>query len=236
MTTVDVFGTPSTGLKIHDVYQGSVEWHAARCGLLTASEMNLIITPTLKMASNEKERNHLWELCAQRISKYVEPSYIGADMLRGYDDEVEARKLYAKNFAPIREVGFITNDKWGYTLGYSPDALVGDDGAIEVKSRRQKYQIETITTGQIDPDYAIQLQTGMLVAELQWIDFISYSGGLPMFVQRVRPDTVVQAAILNAAGEFEKRMVARITEYDAALKAMPVFIETERRIEEMYTT
>ena len=34
--------------------QGSEEWHAARCGLLTASEMHLIVTPTLKAASNEK--------------------------------------------------------------------------------------------------------------------------------------------------------------------------------------
>ena len=39
-----------------DLFQGSAEWHAARCGLLTASEMRLIITPTLKAASNDKDR------------------------------------------------------------------------------------------------------------------------------------------------------------------------------------
>ena len=59
-------------VKIHDdLVQGSEEWHAIRCGLLTASEMKLIITPTLKIASNDKERAHLYELLAQRITKYV---------------------------------------------------------------------------------------------------------------------------------------------------------------------
>ena len=66
-----------------DMIQGSDEWFAARCGLLTASEMHLIITPSLKAASNEKERMHLYELLAQRITRYVEPSYIGDNMLRG---------------------------------------------------------------------------------------------------------------------------------------------------------
>ncbi len=67
-----------------DLIQGSDEWKSARCGLLTASEMKLIITPTtLKIASNDKERAHLYELLAQRITRYVEPSYISDDMLRG---------------------------------------------------------------------------------------------------------------------------------------------------------
>jgi hypothetical protein len=35
-------------IKIHDVEQGTEAWHEARCGLLTASEVKLILTPTLK--------------------------------------------------------------------------------------------------------------------------------------------------------------------------------------------
>src|SRR3990167_6843088 len=56
-----------------EMVQGSDEWAAVRCGLLTASEMHLIVTPTLKPASNDKERGHLYELLAQRITRYVEP-------------------------------------------------------------------------------------------------------------------------------------------------------------------
>jgi len=127
-------------IKVYqEVLQGSDEWYEMRRGLLTASEMKLIITPTLKVASNERERSHLFELMAQRITGYVEPSYIGDDMMRGWDEEIEARKLYSEKYAPVQEVGFITNDKFGFVIGCSPDGLVGDDGLIECKSRKQKY-------------------------------------------------------------------------------------------------
>ena len=127
-----------------NLVQGSDEWLAARCGMLTASEMKLILTPNLKIAANEKERAHLYELLAQRVTGYVEPAFVSDDMLRGQEDEVEARILYAENFAPVEEVGFITNDWLGFQIGFSPDGLVGDDGLIECKSRRQKFQVETV--------------------------------------------------------------------------------------------
>ncbi|MBG7616511.1 YqaJ viral recombinase family protein [Brevundimonas sp. BAL450] len=216
-----------------DVVQGSDEWHEVRRGLLTASEMKLIVTPTLKAASNEKERSHLYELLAQRISGHVEPHYVSDDMLRGKDDELEARELYSRTYAPVTEVGFITNDRWGFTLGYSPDGLVGDDGLIECKSRRQKFQIQTIADREMPADFTIQVQTGLLVSERKWIDFVSYCGGLPMVTIRVFPDPVIQAAILDAATDFEKRLQERMRAYQDALAAVGArLIPTERRIEQ----
>ncbi len=92
-------------MRIHsDLYQGTEEWIAARCGMLTASEMSLILTPTFKPAKNEKERSHLYELLAQRITGYVEPRFVSDDMLRGQEDEVEALALYAKHYAETESV------------------------------------------------------------------------------------------------------------------------------------
>lgn len=219
-----------------ELTQGSDEWHAARCGLLTASEMKLIITPTLKVAANDKERAHLYELLAQRITGYVEPQYVGDDMLRGHDDEIEARLLYARNIAPVQETGFITNDRFGFTLGYSPDGLVGEPGQIEAKSRRQKYQVQTVienVLGQTVPaEYLIHTQAGLLVSEREWCDFISYSGGLPMVVVRAYPDPVVQEALLSAASEFEARLAKRLAEYHDALASTARLFPTERKIEQ----
>ena len=202
--------------------------------------MKLIITPTLKVASNEKERAHLYELLAQRITRYVEPAYVGDDMLRGQEDEVMARFLYSEHYAPVTEVGFITNDKWGFTLGYSPDGLVGENGALECKSRRQKFQIETVTEcvpeGSIPQDFALQVQTGLLVAEREWCDFVSYSGGLPMVVIRVYAIEEVQEAIVTAAAAFERRLAQKMERYHATLAAHR-FLPTERRVEqEMYAS
>lgn len=218
-----------------DLVQGSDEWHQARCGLLTASEVKLILTPTLKIAENEKKRAHLWELAAQRISGYVEPTYIGDEMLRGHEDEITARNLYRKAYEKVEDCGFVTNDKWGFTLGCSPDGLVGAEGIIECKSRRQKFQVETICNyyaeGTIPEDFVLQVQAELLVTGRKWCDLISYSGGLPMVTMRVWPDDKVQDAIIEAAAKFEARINEVVADYRAALDSEPRLIPTERRIE-----
>lgn len=218
-----------------DLIQGSEEWLAARCGLITASEVKLLLTPTLKLADNDKTRAHVWELAAQRLTRYVEPAYISDDMLRGVEDEFEARKLYAKHYAPVEEVGFVTNGRWGFTIGYSPDGLIGADGLIECKSRRQKFQIQTIVEwwrGEGPPsDFLLQCQTGLLVTEREWVDLISYSGGLPMIPMRVHADSAIQEAILTAAAAAEAKIAKAMTDFDAALAEMKL-IPTERRVEQ----
>ncbi len=199
----------------NDITQGSPEWHSLRCGILTASEMKLILTPTLKIASNDKERSHLFELLAQRITQYVEPSYISDNMIRGKEDEIAARDLYAATYEPVEEVGFVTNDDIGFTIGYSPDGLVGHDGLIECKSRCQKYQIETIVTGEVPSEYVLQLQTGLLVTGREWIDFISYCAGMPMFTKRVYRDQTIIDAIVSAAEAFEVRLQDKLALFNA---------------------
>lgn len=222
-------------VKIHDdLLQGSDEWLAARRGLITASEMKLLLTPTLKTANNEKTRAHVWELAAQRITGYIDPHYISDDMLRGMQDEIDARDLYAERHSPVREVGFITNDDWGFTIGYSPDGLVGEDGLIECKSRRQKFQVQTICEDEVPAEYMLQIQTGLLVTGRKWLDFISYSGGLPMFVKRVHPDPEMQHAIIEASVEFESRVCAAIEEF-RYMTVKHDYAPTERKeLQEMY--
>ena len=221
-------------MKIYDnIEQGSDAWLEARRGLITASEMSLLLTPALKTANNDKSRAHIYELAAQRISGYTEPHYISNDMLRGHEDEVDARNLYSKKISPVRQCGFVTNDRWGFTLGYSPDGLVGDNGLIECKSRRQKYQIQTIAehlpAGTIPDEYVLQVQTGLLVTERGWVDLVSYSGGLPMCIIRVLPDISVQLAIINAAAAAETQIAEKIAAYNKNARGL---FQTERRIVE----
>lgn len=215
------------------VEQGSDEWHALRCGMLTASEMKLIITPTLKSAKNVKERTHLFELLAQRITKHVEPSYISDDMLRGINDENEACALYSKHYAEVTPTGFVINRSLGFPIGYSPDGLIGDDGLIEIKSRRAKFQAETILNREMPSDYLIQAQTGLWVTQRKWLDFVSFCGGMPMMTIRVYPDLEVQSAILTAAVEFERILADRMNDYASALLRDDLrLIPTERKIEQ----
>lgn len=215
----------------HDAFeQGSEAWFEARRGLITASDVYKIMTPTRKTARNDKSRAHVFEIAAQRITGYIEPSYISDDMLRGHEDEITSRNLYSANYAPVTQVGFITNDEWGFTIGYSPDGVVGDDGLIECKSRRQRFQVETIVSGEMPDEYMLQCQTGLLVTGRKWLDFISYSGGLPMVTIRVLPDPEIHAAIVEAAAAFESQVAEHIAAFESNVVALRT-IPTERRTE-----
>lgn len=222
-------------VKIYkDLEQGTDAWLSARCGLITASEMKLLLTPTLKTADNDKTRAHVWELLAQRITKHIEPRYINDDMMRGIESEPIAREIYANEVAvdyEVEQVGFITNDEWGFTIGYSPDALVGDNGLWECKAPRQKVQIETIVSGEVPAEHILQVQTGLLVSGRDWLDFSSYNGGMYMPTYRVYPDEKLHEAILGAASAFEERIAEKMAIYEKQV-ASGRMVMTERAIEE----
>lgn len=214
--------------EYHDVEQGSIEWHNLRCGIVTASEVKHLLTSKGKCADNDKAKAYIAELAAQRITNYVEPVFQTWDMERGHEDEADAKLIYFKHYGRVRNVGFATLEiAQGVTLGASPDGIVGDDGLVEVKSRKQKYQIETIATGEVPAEYVPQIQAQLLVTGREWCDFISYSGGLPMFVRRVLPDEEMQGQIIAAVCAAEERIQARVYLYNANSKTL---IHTTRKV------
>jgi hypothetical protein len=218
------------GLTVYpDMVQGSDEWLAARCGLLTASEMHYVITPTLKIAANDKTRAHVYEIAAQRLTQYVEPQYIGDDMLRGKEDELYAVMAYEGSFGVTDACGFMVRDFGDVRIGYSPDRTVGRNGLIECKSRRQKFQVQTLATQEVPTEHVMQCQTGLLVSGRDWLDFVSYCGGMPMTVIRVEPDPAIQDAILAAARAFEAQVQEVMAKYQHGVRTLRT-VPTERRI------
>lgn len=193
-------------LTIHDnLVQGSDEWLEVRRGIVTASIVGKLITPkTIKPASNPETRALTASLVAERINGWSEPVYINSDMERGILDEPIARAKYAEHYAPVTETGFMVEDKWGYKIGYSPDGLVGNDGLIEIKSRRAKTHLSTIVSGHPPIDNIAQMQCGMLISGRQWCDYVSWCGGMPMFVHRVYPNQKWFDAIVEAVRIFEE--------------------------------
>ncbi|MCW4590426.1 YqaJ viral recombinase family protein [Gluconacetobacter entanii] len=102
--------------------QGTDDWLQARCGILTASVIGKLITPTGKIANNETVRRLAADLVSQRISGIVEEVPQTYAMQRGHEDEIEAKIAYATKIAPVKEIGFMVEDCWGFKIGYSPDA------------------------------------------------------------------------------------------------------------------
>src|SRR5699024_11403960 len=66
-------------------------------------------------------------------------------MTRGTLLEPEARRIYAEQTGrDVDEVGFARLDTDTYTLGSSPDGLVGETGGIEIKSPSAKVHVATV--------------------------------------------------------------------------------------------
>jgi hypothetical protein len=217
-------------LIIHDVEQGSQEWLDLRCGLLTASTIGQLISPkTIKPANNDTSRALTTHLVAERITGYVEPTFVSADMERGNMDEPVARDLYSEHYAPAAEVGFMVRDNGAWNkLGYSPDGVVGEDGLIEIKSRRQKKQLATILANEVPLENMAQIQTGLLVSGRAWLDYVSFCGGMPLFVKRVLPDQRWFDAIEATAAQFEKTAAEMQNTYLTRTRGAP---KTERALD-----
>ena len=220
----------STLREYPDVEQGSDEWNTLRRGMVTASVVGqLLTTRTLKPADNDVSRGVTMLLVAERITGYTEPTYVSDDMWRGVTDEPIARDLYTQHYAEAREYGLMVRSGAGWTIGFSPDGLVGDDGLIEVKSRRQKKQLATVLSGEVPSENMAQLQCGLLVSGRKWIDYVSFSGGMALFVKRVFPDPRWFDAITAAATEFEATAELMIAAYNTNTRGLPM---TERIVEQ----
>jgi hypothetical protein len=60
------------------------------------------------------------------------------------------------------------------------------------------------------------------------VDYISYSGGMPLWVKRVTPDERWFAAIVQAVEAFEQAVAEMLATYATATEGLPM---TERVVE-----
>jgi putative phage-type endonuclease len=190
--------------EYYDIEQGTPEWFEIRRGVITASRLSEIMTPGLRPAQNKTSLTYAYELAAQRLTGHVEPQNDFYHLRRGHMEESIARTIYDEKYAQVKKCGFIINDSLGFDFGYSTDGLVGEPGLIEIKSRINKHQVKTICDGVVPSEYMPQIQGGLLASDREWLDFISYSNGMPLFVKRVFPDDLIQEKIITAVIEFEE--------------------------------
>jgi hypothetical protein len=212
-------------LTIVDCEQRTPEWFAARAGIVTASQVGKLLTPTLKVADNDTARGIIAGLVAERITGEVEPSYLNDDMARGVLAEPVARDLYSGHFEQAVEVGFYRLENRAWTLGASPDGLVGTSGGLEIKAPRAKGHVMTILADKVPAAYMAQIQACLLVTSRDWWDYCSYHAGLPLFVKRVYPDPEWFEAIRLACIRFEQRAAEMVADYEKRTARMP---KTER--------
>ena len=210
-----------------ELEQGSPEWFDQRRGIVTASVVGKLLTPTLKVADNDVSRGITATLAAERITGWTEDTPTTSDMWRGVESEPYARDVYADHYAPVEVIGFMRRDEDTWRLGYSTDGLVGDDGLIEIKAPRAKTHLKTILADEVPAHYMAQCQAGLLVSGRKWIDFVSFVGGMPLYTKRVLPDPAWFEAITAACIAFEANAAQIVGDYEKRVAGLPQTIRLD---------
>lgn len=177
--------------------------------------------PVYSVADNETAEGLTTILAAERITGWTEETPRTWDMIRGVESEPFARDVYAEHYGEVTQVGFMRREEDGWTLGYSPDGLVGDDGLIEIKAPRAKTHVGTILADEVPAHYMAQCQAGLLVSGRKWVDFVSFCGGMPLYPKRVYPDPAWHEAIIAAVKQFEVDVTRIVANYNARIEGLP---------------
>lgn len=192
-------------LEIFNCDQNSDEWLICRAGIITASEFHTVKAKGKTPGSpSVTRRKYMLTLVGERIAG---PSpfdhYKNGNMDRGHTYEDEARDAYTLITGnDVARVGFIRRGD----IGWSPDGLIGDDGGLEIKTKQYDLHLECLLKGEVPTEHISQIQGGLLVSGRQWIDFVSYSCALPLFVKRVHRDERYIAMLRVEIDQFLKEM------------------------------
>lgn len=207
--------------------QGSLEWHAAKCGKVSASRIADVMARTQK-GWGAPRKHYMDKLVAERITGQPMGQKSVPSLDRRLEMEPEARiayEFYSDN--TVVEVGFIDHPIIP-NCGASPDGLIGDDGGLELKCCDSPAHIEMLTTSVIDKGYLYQCDFGMACTGREWWDFGSYDPTMPeelkLWVKRIDRNAARIAEIESAVIEF-------LAEVDAKVAAVMATINGKSALE-----
>lgn len=194
---------------VTDIEQGTPEWLAMRLGIVTCSELEvLLVNGKGEAGFGVAAFTYMDQLIGERITgEAAELPFQTKATIRGHELEGVARGLYeAREEVTTQAVGIILN----HGIGYSPDALVGANGLTEIKTKLPKFQVGVILADEVPKEHVAQCQGGLWVSEREWIDFISYWPGMPMFVKRAYRDEVMIRKIAERVKTFHELLEERM--------------------------
>ena len=201
-----------------DIQQGSLEWFDLRCGVVTASEADSLITPAkLQPVSESAATSYLALKLAEKVAgpqSTGRPDAGGEhplrgpcswDMEQGQILEEEARPAFSiETGIQTGKVGFLTTDDG--RLGCSPDAVIEEGGnivgGVEIKCPSLKVHIARLLNPVLPREYLLQVQFSMLVTGAEYWWFFCYRRRMDPICLKVERDPHIIMALQNAANAF----------------------------------
>lgn len=193
--------------------QGSPQWHAERCGKVTASRISDLMAKT-KTGWGASRANYAAQLIAERLTGCVAESYTSSAMDFGTANEADARTAYEwYTDSVVQTVGFIPHPSIPM-CGASPDGLLGTEGLVEIKVPNTATHIDTLLGQSVPSRYVLQIQWQLAVTGRQWCDFVSFdprmSEEMRLFVRRVERDNARIMEISECVVEFLAEIDSKI--------------------------
>jgi hypothetical protein len=155
-------------ITIHQLQQGTPEWHSIRTGLYTGSNADKVLrfASSVKVVDGVASGYSITELSGFGGNFYTE---------RGHILEDEALDIYAQITGhSLSRPGFVTNSEFP-TCGYSPD---GHDDVLdiplEVKCFNKKKHLEMFN-GDVEVKILAQIHFGQLVWEKRGARLLIYN-------------------------------------------------------------
>lgn len=185
-------------MKTHNVEQGSDEWLQLRLGIVTASELDALVSPTGKIRTGEGVQTYLCKKLAERWTGAPLPSFKSHEMEQGQLLEPEVLATIELTLElDLERIGFITTDDGRF--GCSPDAM-----GFEIKSPQPTNHVKWLLANECPSEYLLQVQGCMFATDFDSWDFISYRRGMPMLRVTVKRDNELMDTIADALAKFQK--------------------------------
>jgi len=206
-------------MQVIDCEQGSPEWFEARRGVPTASEFSSVIAKGRGQQPSKVRETYMMKLAGEILTGDLTESFSTLHAERGKEMEDEVRDLYGMMFnTEPQQVGFIRNGQ----RGYSPDATVGDNGLLEIKTKLPHLLVPLILVDEFPEEHKAQCQGGLLVSEREWIDIAVYWPKLPLFHKRAYRDEKYIKELSDAIDQFNDELaevVERVRSYGSMKEA-----------------
>ena len=177
-------------MKNHNnIQQRSPEWHQIRKGKVSGTVLKSI------MGTPKARQDAIYELVAERLTVGVDDEYENA-MDRGNRLEDAAIAMFElESGFSVDKTGISESDENSMIIN-SPDGLIGDNMAIEVKCMGGKNHVKMWLTNKVPDEYEWQVVQYFIVNEkLEKLFFVGYNPDIPsheLHVIEVRREEILQ--------------------------------------------
>lgn len=179
-----------------DIEQRALLWKATRVCMITGTRATRLMTA-------KKREGLIDELLSEFFTSQHSYTELKVRQLeRGRELEGQALDLYELEHRGIVERSPFLVADWNSMLGSSPDALVDEDGMVEIKCPEPKEQARTFRTQIIPPEYIHQMQWNMWICERDWCDYFSYC-----------PEVIAPMDVIKITVDRDDEMIEDMSDY-----------------------